>query len=133
MEDCLRKSVEQYRQIVEHAEKLEALLKKAEPELLRDYTLKLRQLQDEATAHDQEFFTVFSQHSEELKTHPLFVERTELLDKIVKLNQLILPRIRGMMAVTAHELSQIKGGRTAVAGYHQPLSKSKSKAVRGIG
>ena len=133
MEDCLKKSVEQYRRIIEHAEQLEALLKKAEPEVLRQYTARLRELQDEANLHDRVFFEIFSKNSENWKDHPLFIERTQLLEKIVKLNQLLLPRIRGMMAVTAHELSQIKGGRVAVAGYHQPSSKNKKKVVRGIG
>jgi hypothetical protein len=133
MEDCLKKSVEQYRAIVEHAAQLEGLLKKGDPELLGQYTQRLRELQGEASQHDQVFFKVFSQNSEDLKAHPLFIEREHLLQKIVKLNQLILPRIRGMMAVTAHELKQAKTGRTVVAGYRQPLPEKKQKAVRGIG
>jgi hypothetical protein len=133
MEDCLKKSVEQYREIVEHAEQLDALLKSGDPEVLRRYTLRLKELQDDACLHDQEFFKVFSQHSARLKTHSLFLEREQLLEKIVKLNQLILPRIRGMMALTAHELSQIKEGRAAVAGYHQPPPEKRQKAVRGVG
>lgn len=133
MEDCLRQSVEQYRRIVEHAEQLDVLLRKGDPDQLRHYTQDLKGLQDEAGICDQEFFKIFSQNSDTLKSHPLFAEREQLLAKIVKLNQLILPRIRGMMAVTAHELSQLKDGRTAVAGYHQPQSKQKQKAVRGVG
>jgi len=48
------------------------------------------------------------------------------------LNYLLLPRIRGMMAVTANELSQIKSGRVAVAGYHQAPTRQKQFA-RSVG
>ncbi len=132
MENCLKRSVEQYRKIVEHAEQLGVLLKQADPEILLGYTERLRELQDEAQQHDQAFVRVFSQHASELINHPLFIEREQLFEKIVKLNHLLLPRIRGMMAVTAHEISQIKGGRTAMAGYHQPPRKNR-RSVRGIG
>jgi len=37
-----------------------------------------------------------------------------------------------MMAVTANELSQIKSGRVAVAGYHQAPAQPKQFA-RGVG
>jgi len=36
-----------------------------------------------------------------------------------------------MMAVTAHELSQIKGGKVAVAGYHH--AAPTSQRLRSVG
>lgn len=132
METCLQKSIEQYRQIVEHAHKLEKLLSKADPEDLRSYTTRLHELQDEASLNDRVFYELFSRDSDAWRDHPLFLERSELIEQIVKMNHLLLPRIRGMMAVAAHEISQIKGGRVAMAGYHQP-SLRKGKSTRGIG
>ena len=132
METCLRKSIEQYRQIIDHAQQLDQLLKKSDPDELRLYTTRLHELQDAANLHDRFFLELFSQNSVVWKDHPLFLERTQLLEKIVELNHLLLPRIHGMMAVTAHELTQIKGGRVAVNGYHQSASR-KNRPIRGVG
>ncbi len=132
METCLKKSIEHYQRIVDHAHQLEKLLGKADPEELRSYTARLHELQDEAIQTDRVFYELFSRNSDDWRDHPLFLERSELIEQIVKMNHLLLPRIRGMMAVAAHEISQIKGGRVAMAGYHQPTSKSR-KGTRGVG
>jgi len=132
METCIQKSIEQYRRIVDHAQQLEKLLHKADPEELRSYTARLQELQDEASLNDRVFYDLFSRDSAAWGNHPLFRERSELIEQIVKMNQLLLPKIRGMMAVTSHEISQIKGGRVAMAGYHQPTWRNQ-KATRGMG
>lgn len=132
MENCIKKSIEQYNRIIDHAGKLEQLLQASEPEELERYTARLHELQDEANVHDRIFFELFSKNSAAWKDHPLFQERTRLLEKIVELNHLLLPRIRGMMAVTAHELTQIKGGRVAVSGYHQTDARPNG-SIRGVG
>jgi len=132
METCLRKSIEQYRQIIAHAGQLDHLLQKSDPDELQSYTVKLQELQDEAGLNDRVFLEVFPRNSTYWQEHPLFIERTRLLEKIVELNYLLLPRIRGMMAVTANELTQIKSGRVAVAGYHQAPAQRKQFA-RGVG
>ncbi|MBN1958828.1 MAG: hypothetical protein JXQ81_06145 [Desulfuromonadales bacterium] len=132
METCIRKSIEQYSRIIDHAGQLDQILQKSDPDELKTYTQKLQELQEEAGLHDRIFHELFSRHSADWQDHPLFQERTRLLKQIVELNHLLLPRIRGMMAVTAHELTQIKGGRVAVAGYHRPVVK-RTHAIRGIG
>ena len=132
METCLRKSIEQYKQIIEHAGQLDQLLLKSDPEKLQSYTERLQHLQDEAGLNDRIFLEIFPHTSTYWQDHPLFLERTRLLEKIVELNHLLLPRIRAMMAVTANELSQLKSGRVAVAGYHHAPAKRKQFA-RGIG
>lgn len=125
MESCIKKSIEQYQSIIDHAAQLEGLLKKADPEEISVYTRRMQELQDEASLHDRVFHDLFIQNSDHWKNHPLFVERTRLLGQIVALNQQILPKIRGIMAMTVHELSQIKSGRTVVSGYHPPARQSR--------
>jgi len=132
MEACLQKSIEQYRQIIAHAEHLEKMLQKSDPDELQRYTVKLQQMQDEAGLNDKIFMEKFSQNTTHWQKHPLFIERTHILEKIVKLNHLLLPKIRGIMAVTANELTQIRGGRVAVAGYHHSPVK-ENQYVRGVG
>ncbi len=132
MEVILKQSIEQYRVIMSHARHLESLLKKADPAALQHYTERLQQLQDEASENDERVFELYAGDSEYWKQHPLFIERNELLEQIVELNHLLLPRIRGIMAVVASELAQIKSGRTIVAGYHRPVTNLPA-AARGVG
>lgn len=128
----LQKSIAQYRQIVAHVQQLEQLLANGDPESLTEYTAELQSLQAEAGLHDHELLAEIAQDSLRWQAHPLFQQRVQLLEQIVEMNDLLLPRIRGMMAVTGAELGQLKGGRTAFAGYHQGLARNK-KSVRGVG
>lgn len=132
MEETLKKSIEQYRGIIDHARHLEGLLQDADPAELQGYTETLQQLQDEASVNDELVFDLYSSDADYWKQHPLFIERAQLLEQIVELNHLLLPRIRGIMAVVASELAQIKSGRTAVAGYHRPATGTPL-AARGVG
>jgi len=132
MEQCLHTSIKQYRVIIAHARHLESLLQDADPAALQTYTERLQQLQDEAGVNDERVFELYAADSEYWKQHPLFIERNELLEQIVELNHLLLPRIRGIMAVIASELAQIKSGRTAFAGYHRPVTHIRT-AARGVG
>lgn len=128
----LKTSIQHYRLIIEHARQLEQLLQKGEPEQLRSYTAKLHSLQEEAGLHDRELLAVIARDSARWQVHPLFQERQELLRQIVEMNHLLLPRIHGMMSVTAAELAQIKDGRVAVSGYHSTPARPPL-STRGIG
>jgi hypothetical protein len=132
MSPLLQKSIDQYRRIIEHAEKLEELLTAGDPEQLREYTAKLQSLQQKAGLEDQELLREIALDSAHWQAHPLFQQRMQLLEQIVEMNNLLLPRIRGMMSVTAAELAQLKDGRVAVSGYHLGAGRPK-KSVRGVG
>ena len=128
----LKTSVQQYRAILDHADQLEGLLGKGDPEKLSEYTARLNELQEEAGLNDRELLAEIARDSTGRQTHPLFRERMQLLEQIVEMNHLLLPRVRGMMAVTTAELTQLKEGRAAVSGYHQVPARSK-KSIRGVG
>jgi Zn-dependent oligopeptidase len=132
MEHYLHTSIKQYRVIIDHARHLDVLLQDADPAALQAYTERLQQLQDQAGANDERVFELYAADSEYWKQHPLFIERNELLEQIVELNHLLLPKIRGIMAVIASELAHIKSGRSAVAGYHRPVT-NLPVAARGVG
>ncbi len=131
MEDCIRKSIEQYHRIIEHTGRLEALLCRPDPDELQEYTRRLSLLQDEAGRHDRLWQERFAGDAGDRSHYPLLEERNRLLERIVKVNHALLPRIQGMMAVTTHELSQIRNGSTAVAGYQS--GSGLQRPERGIG
>ncbi len=132
MEEMLERSVEQYQQIIDHIHQLNVLLKDAEPAELHAYTTRLQQLQDAASRNDQQLIAQVTDNAEQFSEHPLFDERAQLLEEIVTMNRMLLPKIRGIMAVVASELAQIKSGRQAVAGYHRPLHSGR-QAAREVG
>lgn len=131
MDNSLQKSIEHYRRIIEHAQQLESLLTQGDARQLQNYTEQLHALQAEAGLHDREFLQEMSRNVEHWQAHPLFQQRRQLIEQILEMNNLLLPRIRGMMSVTAAELVQLKEGRVAVSGYHQAPVRKKS--IRGIG
>ncbi|NOY13701.1 MAG: hypothetical protein GXP51_08500 [Deltaproteobacteria bacterium] len=132
MVSSLQQSIKQYRKIVEHAQQLDQLLAKGDPEQLQDYTARLQTLQTEAGLNDQQLLTGIARDSVRWQAHPLFHQRMQLLEQIVEMNKLLLPRVRGMMSVTAAELTQLREGRVAVSGYHQAPNRGK-KSIRGVG
>lgn len=131
MDARLQKSIEQYRRIIEHAQQLDPLLAKGDPGQLQDYVARLQALQDEAGLSDRELLAEIAQDSARWQVHPLFRQRTQLLEQIVEMNDLLLPRVRGMMSVTAAELAQLKDGRVAVSGYHPAALRTKGSL--GVG
>ena len=132
MTDLLETSNAKYRAVLEHAKLLEDLLLKGNQKELVAYTERLNELQGEAGLHDQELLNNIARDSARWQAHPLFRERMQLMEQITEMNDLLLPRIRGMMSVTASELAQLRDGKVAVSGYHPDAGRPK-KSIRGVG
>jgi len=130
-ENLLSISVEQYQELLEHAENLLYTLEKCDYEKIGAYSDKLKQLQAAATLQDQELVPLFEKNPAAWEQHKLYRKRLLCIKSILKLNKVLLPKIRGTMAVTSAELEKMKGGRTALAGYAS-LSTS-IRASRGTG
>ena len=128
----LHKSLEQYRRIVAHAQQLDRLLNSADTEQLQNYVAMQQCLQDEAAAHDRTLLGEIASDFGRWQQHPLFIERMQLLEQIVEMNALLLPRVHGIMAVAAAEIAQLKDGRAAVSGYNQ-RSAPRRQSSRGVG
>ncbi len=132
MDDMLQKSLAQYRQILDHARQLEQLLQNGTPEQLIRYTAELRSMQEAAGLNDRDLLAAVARDTAHWQAHPLYQERLQLLQQVVDMNQLILPKIHGMMSVAAADLAHLKEGRVAVTGYHQPTAPSP-RSSRGVG
>ncbi|MGE4345048.1 MAG: hypothetical protein AB7F20_12350 [Geoalkalibacter sp.] len=61
--------------------------------------------------------------------HPMQQKRAALISQILELNKALSPRLQTAMALTVHELREMRGGRTALHGYKSPPS-SKSRPSR---
>jgi hypothetical protein len=64
---------------------------------------------------------------EELAPCPLVHERLGLMKEIKALNDLLLPKISGIMALISQEIGALKCGRNAVSGYRAQGQGAASK------
>jgi hypothetical protein len=58
---------------------------------------------------------------------PRFAERVKLMGRVKQMNDLLLPKISGIMALISHEIGELKGGRNAISGYRVQSKSTGSK------
>ncbi len=130
-EKLLAFSVEQYRELFQHAEKLLEIIDTCAYAKVSEHAAKLQELQAAAIQQDELLMPLFNDQITDWTNHTLYRTRHEFINTIIKLNELILPKIHGMMAATSAELGQMQGSRVAVVGYTSP--KTDQRGLRGIG
>ena len=127
----LTASAEQYREILQNVEDLLKILDDCDYSQLDEYALKLQQTQALARQQDEVLLPLLLADFTTWKDDELYLRRLGYIDSILRLNNLLVPKIRGMMAVTSVELKKMSGSRTALAGYS--LHAFRQRELRGIG
>ena len=118
IEESLQLSIEQYQTILVHMEQLSRMLSSSAARL-QEAVVTLGRLQQQAREHDGKLLSALRQTGHDACAHPLFKQRLDLIDKVLALNHLLLPKINGMMALLSHELTGLKKGRSVLGGYKQ--------------
>ena len=131
IEKILAFSVEQYRELQQHAEKLLKILSDCEYSQVHEHAARLQELQAAASQQDESLLPLLLGELPAWEAHPLYRMRLGFVTSILELNELLLPKIRAMMAVTSAEIEQLQCGRTVVAGYALP--KADRRGSRGVG
>lgn len=131
VEKLLAFSVEQYRELLQHAQKLSVILEERNPAQVSEYVSRQQQLQTAASRQDELLLPLLKADLTLWEQHRLYQMRYEFIRSILDLNKLLLPKIRGMMAVASAELGQLRGGRTFLAGYAPPTTDRRG--LRGVG
>ncbi len=130
-EKLLAFSVEQYRELLQHAEKLTGILEGCEPVRVHEHIARQQQLQVAASRQDELLLPLLKDDLSLWEEHRLYQIRQGFINTILDLNKLLLPKIHGMMAVTSAELDQLRGGRTFLVGYASPAPDQRG--LRGVG
>ena len=130
-EKLLSISVEQYRELLQHAEKLFQTLDDCNYSKIPAHADRLQKLQAVASRQDKILLPLFQDDPPAWEEHTLYRKRLQFIKSILRLNKLLMPKIRGTMAVTSAELNKLRGGRTALAGYTTPSTAHRN--IRGIG
>lgn len=86
------------------------------PEIIEDFCGRLNAQQLEVQKHDLLLSSVPKQAFPN-NYDSLLLRRQELLQRVFEQNRLISDKIHGMMSLISAEVSQIRGGMTAMSGY----------------
>lgn len=130
-EKLLALSLEQYCELLQHAENLSNMLDNCDYSQVAEYTGRLEQLQAAARQQDELLLPLLKADLQIWEEHTLYQQRLHSIRSILEINELLVPKIRGTMAVTSAELGKLRGGRTALAGYASQLVDKGG--LRGIG
>ncbi len=130
-EKLLTLSVEQYRKLLQHAEALSKMLDDCDYSRMEQYLRSLRQLQATASQQDELLLPLLQADIAAWEGNTRYQMRQNYIHSILNLNESLVPKIRGILAVTAVELKKIRGGRTALAGYAPKIPNQRG--YRSIG
>lgn len=118
----LRYSIEQYQGILAQLHVLSASLSSSDDNFQQNIENLVAQ-QDQAADHDERLIGLLSEAVPLVKDHPLYLQRLDIVNEVLELNHLLLPKIDGMMALISHELAGLKNGRVVLGGYKQATHK----------
>lgn len=128
LKESLLCSIEHYQVILQQLHKLSTSLAVSDADfvvLIHDFNSQ----QDAATQHDEKLLELLRQSGVAVASYPLYVQRTDLIEQVLELNRLLLPKINGMMALVSHELNDLKNGRAVLGGYKQ-TTHTQGRIVR---
>jgi len=130
-EKLLIKSTEQYGKLLRHAENLSEILNNCKYSRINEQGVKLLQLQDDANQVDRQLVPLLKAELNIWKKDRYYQKRINYITSILQLNELLLPKLLGIMAVTSAELKKMRCGHTALAGYTSQFSRKPG--IRRIG
>ncbi len=116
-EQLLDLSVQQYRDLLDHAKKLERMVSATNYAELESHSVEMNNLQAAAQDNDKKLLPSLFYEAHKWQENPLFQKRQELIQGIIDFNREIMPSLQATMAVVAADVDKLHAGWTAVAGY----------------
>lgn len=116
MEELLKKSIAEYNLILCKAIEIEELLTKMDSEAITRQASALETLLSNSQKTDNFINSSLKQHPDILE-HPFFLQRSHLMEQILKKNKEITPKIQGILAVYKTEFQKMRTGMQSMNGY----------------
>jgi dsDNA-binding SOS-regulon protein len=120
LEALLKIAVDQYRQVLDAFDALERPLGQGDHKILRERVEALEICQAEARETDQLLLAKVDGGRMSPHALPLVREYRDLLKVVAERNRDLLNKARVHQALVAAEIAEIKGSKTALAGYRMP-------------
>jgi hypothetical protein len=128
LELLLERSIGQYQAILDQTLEVAKVLEQARPQHIVACSGRLNKMREEARRTDEALAELFRKKEIQFDASSLFQKRRELMRRVLEQNNLLSDKIRGINSVISDEISQIKKGRTAMAGY-KGQRKPKGKVL----
>ncbi|TFG42873.1 MAG: hypothetical protein E4H48_03585, partial [Syntrophobacterales bacterium] len=116
----LKIAVDQYRRILDAFDALERPLGQGEHKVLRERVEALEIFQADARENDQLLLAKVEGGRMPPRVLSLVREYRDLLEAVAERNRDLLNKARVHQALVAAEMAEIKGNKTALAGYRMP-------------
>jgi hypothetical protein len=117
LENLLRQSVKQYRQLLGEMTEIDRMLKEGRPEAISDPLKSWLQLQGEAQQTDARIGELWEQNPAAVPDSPLFEARQSLMKNLAVRCRDVFTRANTHKALIRDELVRLRGGRAAISGY----------------
>ncbi|MDX9709126.1 MAG: hypothetical protein RBT64_06195 [Trichloromonas sp.] len=130
VDELLRRAVEQYRELLEIFASLEGPLARGERERIEERVEAMEACQAGVRELDAALMAQVTGQGLPAHLLPLGREYRELLEGAGECNQALLERARVHQALLAAELAELKGNRTALAGYRLP-EENRGRGLSG--
>ena len=124
-EQQLALSVQQYRDILHHAENLMVNTSTSNYGALELYAKQLNDLQATARENDRKLLPSLISEPLKWQDNAFFLERQELIQEVIEINKKMMPSLQAAVAVAANDMNRLHAGRTAVAGYTAGMTNSR--------
>ena len=136
MDECkqlLRDSIDCYSKLLEHAHNFNETFdtgKFGDPEKIRAYTNTLQALQREAEEVDTKLMEQLKLKSDMFVSDFLLEQRTSLVNELIQFNEIMIPRLSSIMAITKDEISKVKKGIGKITAYHSGPTRNSGAVIR---
>jgi predicted ribosome quality control (RQC) complex YloA/Tae2 family protein len=128
LEFLLERSISQYQAILDQIFEEAKALEQARPQHIEACSGRLNEMREEARRIDEALADLVRKEETRFDASSLFQKRRELMRRVLEQNNLLSDKIHGINSVISDEISQIKKGRTAMAGY-KGQRKPKGKVL----
>ncbi len=113
-------SLLQYRQVLNHLNKIDEAIGTASSSLLRELCTSLMDLQNRAAQTDEILQQQLPRHSARTAAlRSLEEDRRHLIAEIILVNRRVTTKAQGVKTFLAHEIGNLKTGLSAMNGYRQ--------------
>lgn len=130
IDNALQLSTEQYAAMLALLKKIASVIAEDEGNIkallgrLKDQQRQIEEVDADLNIQLEEFLNTYP---DAFTAHTLFEKRLKIISEVKQMNDLLLPRISGIMSLISHEIGELKGGRNAISGYRAQGKGTTSK------
>jgi hypothetical protein len=124
IETLITRSIDTYQAILHEIKKMSTCLEKDRADSITEGCSRLIELQELARKTDEGLMGELDNRHMQDEIMTILKKRQQLIEEIVKQNELLFSKITGKIELINEELMHVRGGITAMAGYRSASGKT---------